>query len=151
MIWVQKKGNTMNTTVAEKPAKDVVAKAPKAPERFGPTYPGHYPSEMRTQMWPLCCGARIISGFKNVATLNDAQLDQAIKDTLAAIPDHQIFSGETFKPAFTFLTLNSGQTASPKLMAAVERAGFKLIFTGSPRGSKQSFFLLDTSGTYKAA
>ena len=78
-------------------------------------------------------------------------LDQQIKDTLNAIPDHQIFAGETFKPAFTFLTLNSGQTASPKLMAAVERAGFKLIFTGSPRGSKQSWFLLDTSGTFKAA
>lgn len=132
------------TAVAEKIAY-------KAPAKFGPTYKGHYPSEMRTQMWPLCCGARIISGFKNVAQLTDAELDEQIKGTLAAVPDHQIFEHETFKPAFTFLTLNSGQTASPKLMAAVERAGFKLIFTGSPRGSKQSFFLLDTSGTYAAA
>jgi len=141
----------MATKVAEKPAADVVAKKPKAPEQFGPTYPGHYPSEMRTQMWPLCCGAQIISGFKNVATLNDAELDQQIKDTLAAIPDHQIFHDEKIRPAFTFLTLNHSQTASPKLMAAVGRAGFKLIFTGSPRGFKQSWFLLDTSGTFKAA
>ena len=118
---------------------------------FGPTYKGHYPDEMRTQMWPLCCGARIISGFQNVAKLDDAQLDTAIAKTLDAIPDHQIFGGETFKPAFTFLTLNSSQTDSPKLMAAVERAGFKLIFTGAPRGRTQSFFLRDTSKTFKAA
>lgn len=123
----------------------------KAPAKFGPTYPGHYPAEMRTQMWPLCCGARIISGFKSVAQLSDAELDEQIKGTLNAVPDLQIFSGETMKPNFTFLTLNSAQMTSKKITDAVERAGFKLIFTGKPRGSEQGFYLRDTSATFKLA
>ncbi len=41
----------------------------KKPAKFGPTFNGDFPSEMRTQLWPLCCGARIISGFKHAANL----------------------------------------------------------------------------------
>ena len=132
---------TTMTAIAEKVAY-------KAPAKFGSNAKA-YPSEMRTQMWPLCCGARIISGFKLAAQLSDAELDEQIAGTMSAIPDHQIFAGEKMKPAFTFLTLNSTQTASPKIMSAIERAGFKLIFTGKPRGSLQSWFLKDTSNTFQ--
>jgi hypothetical protein len=119
------------------------------PTKFGPTFPGHYPEEMRTQLWPLCCGARTLSGFKNVANLTEEELDAQIANALdVAIPDFQVFQHETMRPKFTFLTLNSGQMQSPKIMKAIERAGFFLIGTGKPRGSEQGFFLRDTSGSW---
>ncbi len=51
------------------------------------------------------------------------------------------------QPKLTMLTLNSGQMASPKIMQAVEKCGFKLVFTAKPRGSKQGFFVRDDSKT----
>lgn len=111
----------------------------------------HFPAEMRRQLWPLCCGASIISGFKNTQTLTDEELVTQIEATCDTIPDFQVYAGETIKPQFTFLTLNSGQMGSKKIMAAIEKTGFKKIGEGSPRGSAQGFFLRDTSGTWKAA
>jgi len=127
------------------------ANTAKVPAQFGPTYPGSYPDEMRTQLWPLCCGARIISGFKQAAALEVEELVAQIEQVMKAVPDHQVFGGEQMKPALTFLTLNSGQTASKKIMDAVTKAGFKLIFTAKPRGATQSFFVRDTSDSFKAA
>jgi hypothetical protein len=118
--------------------------------QFGPTYPGHYPSEMRTQMWPLCCGASILSGLKNAGSLTKKELVTQITDTLQnKIPDHQIFAGETFKPAHTFLTLNQGQMSQTHLMEAIAEVGFVKIGEGRPRGTLQGFFLRDTSKTFK--
>jgi len=108
-----------------------------------------YPAEMRRQLWPLCCGASIISGFKNVNQLTDEELVADIEASVKMVPDMQVFGGEQINPRFTFLTLNSGQMGSPKIMKAIEKAGFFLIGTGAPRGSKQGFFLRDDSdGTW---
>lgn len=121
------------------------------PKQFGPTYPGSYPPDMRTQLWPLCCGARIISGFKAVASMSVDDIVKQIEETMEVIPDHQVFQHEQMKPKHTFLTLNAGQMATPKIMEAITKAGFKLIGTGRPRGSDQGFFLRDDSNTWKAA
>lgn len=126
--------------------------AVKVPEKFGPTYKGNYPEEMRTQLWPLCCGARIISGFKTVNKLSEDELVQQITGILDnSIPDHQVFEGETFKPKMTWLTLNSDQMSSKKIMDCIKKAGFIKVGEGKPRGSPQGFFLRDTSGTWKSA
>ena len=119
------------------------------PTSFGPTFPGDYPAEMRRQMWPLCCGASIISGFKTVNQLTDEELVEQIEYICTTPrPDFQIFAGEHMKPSLTFLTLNSSQMASPKIMAAIEKCGFIKIGEGKPRGSPQGFFLRDTGGTF---
>jgi hypothetical protein len=129
--------------VAEKPMERVKV--------FGPTFPNNYPSEMRRQMWPLCCGASIVSGFKNTAKFSLEELVEEIEYVCKVpIPDFQIFAHEDFKPHMTFLTLNSEQMASQKLMQAIEKAKFVKIGEASPRYSSQGFFLRDTSNTWKA-
>lgn len=118
-------------------------------KKFG-TNAKPYPAEMRTQNWPLCCGAKIISGFKSVGNIADDELVKQIADICDNhTPDHQIYSGETINPKLTFLTLNSGQVASPKIMTAIKEAGFKLFLEAAPRGPKQSFFYRDLSNTVK--
>lgn len=117
-------------------------------KQFGPSFPGHYPSEMRTQMWPLCCGAAIISGFKAVQNLTTEELDAQVADVMSTIPDSQIFKNEAMRPQLTFLTLNEAQTNSPKIMDAVKKAGFIKFAEGRPRGGKQTFFLRDSGGTF---
>lgn len=108
-----------------------------------------YPSDMRRQLWPLCCGASIISGFKSVNQLGDDELVADIEASVKMVPDMQVFANEQINPRFTFLTLNSGQMGSEKIMAAIEKAGFFLIGIGAPRGGKQGFFLRDdTDGTW---
>lgn len=122
----------------------------KVPAQFGPTYKGDYPSEMRTQLWPLCCGARILSGFKSVGKMTHEELVNQINAIIDnSIPDHQVFEGEQMMPNFVFLTLNSEQMDSNKIMAAVTEAGFKKFATGRPRGGEQGFFIKDLSGTFK--
>lgn len=121
---------------------------PNTPAIFGPTFPGNYPEPMRRQMWPLCCGASIISGFKQVNTLTDDELVEQIEATMKSRPDFQIYAGETMNPALTFLTLNSGQMESKKIMAAIAKCGFKKIADAKPRGGTQGFFLKDTSKTW---
>lgn len=113
------------------------------------TFPGSYPAEMRRQLWPLCCGASIISGFKEVNALSEDELIADINASVAMVPDMQVFAGEQINPKFTFLTLNSGQMGSAKIMACIEKAGFFMIGVGAPRGGKQGFFLRDDSnGTW---
>lgn len=108
-----------------------------------------YPSEMRRQLWALCCGASIISGFKAVNTLTEEELVADINKCVSMVPDMQVFGGEDLNPPFTFLTLNSGQMGSKKIMDAIDKAGFFLIGTGTPRGGKQGFFLRDdTQGSW---
>lgn len=121
------------------------------PARYGPSYPGDYPPEMRRQLWPLCCGAAIISGFKAVNQLSDEELvDEITHAVTTAIPDHQVFANEQMRPALTFLTLNSSQMGSPKIMSAIKKAGFVQFATARPRGSDQGFFIKDTSDSFKA-
>ncbi len=108
-----------------------------------------YPANMRRQLWPLCCGASILSGFKDVMKLTEDKLVKQIMDTINnEVPDLQVFAGEAMKPKLTFLTLNSGQMASKKIMDAIKAAGFVKIGAGSPRGAQQGFFVQDTSGTF---
>lgn len=110
-----------------------------------------YPSEMRRQLWPLCCGASIISGFKDAHKYKDeAEFVKAITDVCSSTPDLQVFAGETINPKLTFLTLNSTQMASEKIMGAIKAAGFVRLGTGAPRGSEQGFFIRDLSGTFKS-
>lgn len=121
----------------------------KNPNQFGPSYPGNYPEEMRTQLWPLCCGARIISGFKNVAMMDEDELVKQITVTIEEkIPDHQVYSHEQMRPRLTFLTLNSGQMQSKKIMDAVEKCGFVKFAEGKPRGGAQGFFVRDESKSF---
>lgn len=126
----------------------------KFPAAFGPSFKGNYPEEMRRQLWPLCCGASILSGFKNVAQLDEDELVKDIQTLLAAdgpVPDAQVYAHETMRPKFTFLTLNSGQMQSAKIMSAIEKAGFVKIGEGKPRGNPQGFFLHDSSKTWTPA
>jgi hypothetical protein len=102
-----------------------------------------YPANMRRQLWALCCGASIISGFKNANQLTEAELLADIEESIKQVPDMQVFGGEQINPKFTFLTLNSGQMGSKKIMDTIEKAGFFLIGMGAPRGGKQGFFLRD--------
>lgn len=108
-----------------------------------------YPANMRRQLWALCCGASILSGFKQVNQLSENELAEDIEACIGMVPDMQVFGGEQLNPKFTFLTLNSGQMGSPKIMAAIEKAGFFMIGAGTPRGGKQGFFLRDdTNGSW---
>lgn len=104
-----------------------------------------YPADMRRQLWALCCGASIISGFKDVNKLTEDELVSDIESCVGMVPDMQVFGGEQINPKFTFMTLNSGQMGSAKIMAACDKAGFFLIGTGKPRGSLQGFYLRDDS------
>lgn len=111
----------------------------------------NYPTEMRTQLWPLCCGARIISGFRNAYRMNKDELIKQINDIIDhQIPDHQVYSGEKMMPKLIFLTLNNDQMASQTIMEAIKTVGFKQFAVGRPRGHAQGFFVLDkTQGTFK--
>lgn len=122
----------------------------KVPAQFGPSYPGNYPEEMRRQLWPLCCGASILSGFKAAHNSTTEELVEQIEKVIAAVPDHQVYSMESMKPHLTFLTLNSAQVASKKIMDAVAKAGFVKFADAKPRGSVQSFFVRDTSKSFKS-
>ena len=122
----------------------------KVPQQFGPTYEGNYPAEMRTQLWPLCCGARILSGFKQAGKLTHEELVDQINGVIdKTIPDHQVFEGEQMMPNLIFLTLNSEQMKSKKIMKAVEATGFKKFAVGRPRGHDQGFFIKDLSNTFQ--
>lgn len=121
-----------------------------AKKAFGPTAPQPYPTEMRRQLWPLCCGASIISGFKSVATLTHDELVAQIKSTIDDyVPDLQVFTGETICPQLIFLTLNQDQMGSSKIMKAIEAVGFAQFATAKPRGTKQGFFYKDLTNTFK--
>lgn len=113
---------------------------------------GSYPDDMRRQLWPLCCGASIISGFKDVHKFDDVEeLTKAIESTINDyLPDLQVFNGEKMMPKLTFLTLNSAQMGSKKIMDAITAAGFVKFATANPRGSAQGFFVHDTSGSFKS-
>ncbi len=109
-----------------------------------------YPADMRTQNWPLCCGAKIISGFKSVGNLTVPELVKQINEICDTyVPDHQIYQGEQINPKLTFLTLNSGQMGSKAIMDAIAEAGFVKIAEAKPRGSLQGFFARDLSKTLK--
>lgn len=111
---------------------------------------GAYPSEMRRQLWPLCCGASILSGLKDVQKFkDDEELATALISTIDDyVPDLQVFAHEQMRPGLTFLTLNSGQMGSPKIMAGVKKAGFVKFAEAKPRGGAQGFFVRDTSKTF---
>jgi hypothetical protein len=134
---------------------DTPAPAKKAPAKhtyFGPTFPGvDFPKEMRRQLWPLCCGASIISGFKDAYRLTEEQLIKQINETiLDVVPDFQVFSNEVIRPKLTFLTLNNDQMHSNKIMKCVKACGFVQFAVASPRGTRQGFFVRDDSGTFKS-
>lgn len=110
-----------------------------------------FPEAMRTQLWPLCCGAKILSGFKQTHGMTVDELVKEINTQLDALPDFQVYAGEQINPKLTFLTLNAGQMGSSKIMEAVEKCGFVKIFEVKPRGLAQGFFIRDMSNSYKAA
>lgn len=108
-----------------------------------------YPAEMRRQLWPLCCGASILSGFKDVQKLDHDALVKQIKETIDDyVPDHQVYIGEVICPKLIYLTLNQGQMASDKIMKAIKEVGFVKFAEAKPRGTPQGFFILDLSGTF---
>jgi hypothetical protein len=109
-----------------------------------------YPSEMRTQLWPLCCGAKILSGFKHVGPIKMDELVNKINSICDEyVPDHQVYIGETMQPTLTYLTLNNEQWGSAKIREAVKKAGFRLFATASPRHYTQYFLVRDLSESFK--
>lgn len=119
--------------------------------KFGPTVAEPYPAEMRTQLWPLCCGAGIISGFKDAGKYTDEELLKRINEvTDKYTPDHQVYKGEEIRPKLFFLTLNDAQMQSKKIMNAIKEAGFVKFAEAKPRGSVQGFFVRDKSKTFAA-
>jgi hypothetical protein len=128
------------------PTKDT-----KTMKKFGDNTQA-YPAEMRTQLWPLCCGAKIISGFKSVGNKTSEQLVKEINEVCDEyVADHQVYVGETMIPRLTFLTLNEQQASSKKITDAIQEAGFKLFATARPRGALQHFYYRDLTNTFKAA
>jgi hypothetical protein len=123
------------------------------PKEFEQTFKlGNFPDEMRRQLWPLCCGASIISGFKNVKMLTQeeltSQISQICDQNQGPIPDFQVYAGERINPSLTFLTLNYDQLHSKKIMEAIKDAGFFKIGECAPRGMTQGFFVRDESKTW---
>lgn len=119
-------------------------------KQYGPTFAGNYPETMRTQLWPLCCGMSILSGFKDAGPIPEDQLIENINNACdVMVPDMQVYPHEKMRPSMIFLTLNNGQMSSPKIMSAIEKAGFVRIGTGQPRGNDQGLFLRDKSKTFK--
>lgn len=111
-----------------------------------------YPEEMRTQNWPLCCGAKIISGFKGVGTDTHEELVAQINDICDNyVPDHQIYGGEQINPKLCFLTLNQGQMNSAKITDAVKEAGFTLFAKGTGRNKEQGFWFRDATNSFRPA
>ncbi len=109
-----------------------------------------YPAEMRTQLWPLCCGMSIISGFKDAHTKTEEQILKQIKECVDEYtPDHQVYAGEVIKPKLIWLTLNAGQMGSAKIMGTIKKAGFVQLAVAKPRGSDQGIFILDKSNSFK--
>lgn len=110
-----------------------------------------YPADMRRQLWPLCCGASIISGFKKINTQTPVdEIVKQINDTITQyVPDHQVYAYETICPKLTYLTLNQQQAGMQNLREAVDKAGFVLFATASPRCTTQHFFVRDESKTFK--
>jgi hypothetical protein len=109
-----------------------------------------YPADMRVQLWPLCCGARILSGFKNVAGKSTDEMVKMIEEQLNDyIPDGQVYIGERINPPLTFLTLNAGQASSKTLMDAVYKAGFKELFTA--KKGYQHFYVKAEPGSITIA
>lgn len=131
--------------------------ATKNATTFGPTIVAadgvtgqSYPAEMRRQLWPLCCGASILSGFKDVQKLTPEQLVNQINHTITdMVPDLQVFGYEQIKPNLTFLTLNRSQMDSTKIMDAIAKSGFVKFAEGKPYGSPQGFFIRDTTHTFE--
>lgn len=123
----------------------------KPSKKFGPTFPNaNFPAEMRRQLWPLCCGASIISGFKDVHKLSEDELVNQINETVNnAVPDFQVFASEEIMPKLTFMTLNKEQMDSAKIRSAVEKAGFVKFAECQPRGRPQGFYMRDESKTFK--
>lgn len=129
---------------------EVAVKTTKKVKQFDHIIKDSYPASMRRQLWPLCCGASILSGLKEAHKLTEEQLVADILSTINdCLPDLQVFKGEQMKPALTFLTLNSPQMGSKKVVDAITKAGFVKIGEGKPRGSPQGFYVKDTSGTYQ--
>lgn len=122
---------------------------PSLVDAADPNLGGAYPAEMRTQLWPLCCGAKIISGFKSVGNYTDDELVTKIKEVLNWTPDMQVFRGEGLRPVLCFLTLNSGQLASPKIIEALEKVGFQRFATSMSMSGPQGWFVFDARGEFK--
>lgn len=109
-----------------------------------------YPEDMRTNLWPLCCGAAILSGFKNVGNKTDEELRAAIMEQVTnSIPDNQVYAGEQIRPGTLFVTLNGGQMGSPKIVKALTDCGFVQFAQGTDRNAQQGFFVRTANGNFK--
>lgn len=118
--------------------------------KFNRTPTEAYPEDMRTQLWPLCCGAKTLSGFKQAHKYTDAAaMAKAITEALAVTPDLQVFVGESINPQTCFVTINGQQSASPKITEALKLAGFLQFAKGTTRNHGQTFWVRDTAGAFE--
>lgn len=120
-----------------------------------------FPDDMRRQLLPLCCGASFLSGFKKTQQQTVQQIVEEIKENLAAVPDFQVYASEHMNPQLCFTILNASQSASPKIIEALQTAGF-VKFASAPLwsgtgtfwvycGNGKSFTIEKGFTTYKAA
>lgn len=110
-----------------------------------------FPHELRTQFWPLCCCATILSGMSSVAwQLTETELVDKIKSTLNNyLPDFQIEGGTQECSSVVWLVLNKDQTDSKKIMSVVNKLGFKPVARNDSMGGGITYFVRDTGGTFK--
>lgn len=111
-----------------------------------------FPSDTRTQFWPLCCGATILSGLESeVIQLGQAELTELIRSNLEDyIPDFQVVGHMRQKcSAVVWLTLNKTQMSSPKLVNAVKVNGFVPVAWNMSMGGGITYFVRDLGGDFK--
>jgi len=107
-----------------------------------------YPEEMRLNLWPLCCGASILSGFKHVPGIDDDELHKQLDAVLESVPYNQVYKNEQMRPQVQFVVLNATQMGSPRIVKAVTDRGFRAIATFARTG-KITLFVRDLNNSFK--
>lgn len=112
-----------------------------------------FPVETRTQLWPLCCGATILSGLESpdVTLLSPDALTELIRSNLEDyIPDFQVVAHmKQGCSAVVWLTLNKTQMSSAKLVNAVKANGFVPVAWNMSMGGGITYFVRDLGGNFK--
>ncbi len=72
---------------------------------------------VKSSIWHRCCGAKVIHDFVGGVD------QQALTTIMAAVPDNQVYAGETLNPKLAFAALNESQMGHAPEQLLLE-AGF---------------------------
>lgn len=100
-----------------------------------------YPAELRAQLYPLCCGFTVISGFKDAGSKTEAGLTEELQTVMKKVPYNQVYTGEKMMPKTFSLVLNTSQMGSPKIVNAVRAAGFMPVATWTGWSGKLTMWI----------